>query len=316
VGEDQFPAQMSPTFGAANAGPRVGPVVINEIHYHPAPDGDEFVELKNITGAAVPLFDPLAPTNVWRFNGLGYDFPSNLTLEGGGLLLLVATNPPDFRAKHGVSPEVLVMGPYPGSLQDSGERLKLERPEMFGTNGLGHISVDEVRYNDNAPWPPAADGSGPSLQRIVSSNYGDDPINWFAAAPTPGMDNASLDSDGDGLPDDWELAHGTQVAVPDANDDPDRDGLSNRQEFDAGTHPLLAESTLRIEDAFFNGSATEFWFLAVSNRTYSVIFSDTPDGAGWEKLIDVPTHPTNRVVTVSAPVAGATRFYRLVTPAR
>ena len=33
---------------------------------------------------------------------------------------------------------------------------------------------------------PAADGSGPSLQRIHSLAYGNDPINWEGALPTPG----------------------------------------------------------------------------------------------------------------------------------
>ena len=37
VGEEQFPAQLATSLNAVNAGPRVGPVVINEIHYNPAP---------------------------------------------------------------------------------------------------------------------------------------------------------------------------------------------------------------------------------------------------------------------------------------
>src|SRR5881394_2696938 len=83
---------------------------------------------------------------------------------------------------------VLIFGPSGGALQDSGERLKLERPDVPDTNGFGYIVVDEVRYNDKAPWPPAADGSGASLQRKNPRAYGDDPANWEAAAPTPGTD--------------------------------------------------------------------------------------------------------------------------------
>ena len=71
-------------------------------------------------------------------------------------------------------------------MQDSGERLELQRPDVPDTNGVAYITVDEVRYNDKAPWPPAADGSGPSLQRRVPAAYGNDPVNWEAAAPTPG----------------------------------------------------------------------------------------------------------------------------------
>ena len=51
-------------------------------------------------------------------------------------------------------------------------------------------------------------------------------------------DGTSMDSDNDGLSDDWESQHGTQVNVPDAGDDPDNDGLSNYQEYMRGTEPL------------------------------------------------------------------------------
>jgi len=56
------------------------------------------------------------------------------------------------------------------------------------TNGVAYITVDEVRYDDRAPWPPGADGGGPSLQRKAPSVYGNDPANWEAAIPTPGAD--------------------------------------------------------------------------------------------------------------------------------
>lgn len=188
VGDEQFPAQISSTSSAVNSGPRVGPVVINEIQYHPEPGYDEFIELKNITASPVQLFDPSVPANTWRLGGLNYSLPAGLSIPADGYLLLVGIEPAVFRAKYGVPAAVPIVGPYPGVLQDSGERLQLQRPGVPATS-VPYITVDEVRYNDKAPWPTAADGLGPSLQRTTSTVYANDPANWFASGPTPGSVN-------------------------------------------------------------------------------------------------------------------------------
>jgi len=315
VGEEQFPAQLVTTFPGANAGPRVGPVVIHEVHYHPPPGGDEFVELKNLTGADVTLFDPAHPTNRWKLSGLGYTFPTNVSIPSNSLLLIVGSDPTAFRAKYSVSPQVPIYGPFAGALQDSGELLELQRPEAPDTNGVAYITVDAVRYNDKLPWPPAADGSGPSLQRRVASDYANDPLNWQAAGPTPGLGIEAADTDGDGVPDAWESAHGTNPLLADGNDDPDGDGMTNLQEYLAGTDPQSASSHLHVEQVNWGAGGLSLQFTAQSQRTYSVLYKPALNSPAWIKLVDVPAG-AERLVVVNDPGLPATqRFYRLVTPA-
>src|SRR2546425_1700207 len=122
TGEEDWPAQSALTFGAANAGPRVGPVVINEVMYPPPLGYDEFVELYNLSASPVPLYDPAYPTNRWKLSGLGYTFSNNVVMPSGGFLLLVPIDPVAFRVKYAVGASVQIAGPYPGLLQDSGYR--------------------------------------------------------------------------------------------------------------------------------------------------------------------------------------------------
>ncbi len=124
------------------------------------------------------------------------------------------------------------------------------------------------------------------------------------------------DSDGDGLPDNWELEHGLQIAdASDASLDGDDDSASNLEEYRAGTNPNDARSILRIESIRYDNSpAWRLQFIAASNRTYSVQATDAlhPD---WHSLADVPAVPTNRVLEIIRPITNSTaRFFRIATP--
>jgi len=190
-GEEHFPAQSALSLGTVNTGPKVGPVVVSEIMYHPADLGgtnnvrDEYIELTNITGANVLLYDPLAPTNTWHLRGaINFDFPQGASIAAGERILIASAS-------------------WTGTLDNTGETIRLRWPDNPNTNGIPYILTDEVGYEAIEPWPPAADGTGNSLQRIVNEQYGNDPDNWYAAPPRPGA-AADLDADSDGdTMDDW-----------------------------------------------------------------------------------------------------------------
>jgi len=191
--------------GKTNAYPMVGPIVLNELMYHPPGTNDalEFVELHNILGTAVPLYDPAHPANPWRLRkGIDFDFPTNLAIPAGGYLVVVNFDPQldpvalaTFQAAYGTGAPLV--GPYVGKLDNNGETVELQKPDAPQTltgpdQGLvPHLVVDHVDYRDLPPWTTSPDGLGDSLKRINAAEYGNDPVNWTSGAPTPGAANFS-----------------------------------------------------------------------------------------------------------------------------
>jgi CotH kinase protein/Lamin Tail Domain len=126
------------------------PVVFSEIMYHPVLETDveehEFLEIHNRGG------EPLALGGWQIAGGVRFRFPDGTTLASGGYLV-VARN----RARlldlprYALDPAV-VLGDYQGQLDNDGERLLLQDAAMR--------TVDELVYDDLAPWPEAADALG------------------------------------------------------------------------------------------------------------------------------------------------------------
>ncbi|HPC96565.1 MAG TPA: lamin tail domain-containing protein [Sedimentisphaerales bacterium] len=205
TGAANFVALDAPTPGAANAAPKVESIVINEIMYNPAaPDQAEYVELLNAGDDAITLYDGRLKAP-WRFAddpdspAIDVLFPAGepVTLAPGQCLLLVKDRL-SFGVVHTVPDDVPVLTWGPGRLSNGSDRLQVSRPgNADDGTPTSWIRVDRVVYSDGShpedfptgvdPWPVEADGQGLSLHRIDPSAYGNDPINWKAAAPTPGV---------------------------------------------------------------------------------------------------------------------------------
>jgi len=196
-----FVALSTATPGLENAATLVGPVVINEVMYHPdAPADAEYVELLNISDKPVILFDTdrQAP---WRFSdsaGIEFLLPANppVTLPADGYLLL-AKDTGLFNSKYPVPADVEVLAWGLGNLSDATATLGLSKPGDENSDGSRQwICVDRVAYSDGShpsdfpdnadPWPTLADGAGSSLNRTDPATYGDDPGNWESATSSPG----------------------------------------------------------------------------------------------------------------------------------
>lgn len=120
------------------------------------------------------------------------------------------------------------------------------------------------------------------------------------------------DSDDDGLPDDWELTY-FNTLDRDGTEDSDGDGLSDLDEFRAGTSPVNSSSILRAiaVTGVGSGTTTVLW-SAVPGRTYQVQSRDTFSEAGWAN-VGGPVTATGTGASVADAVPGdPDRFYRVL----
>ena len=321
--------------GRSNATPRIGPIVVSEIMYHPPDVGGqantdaEFIELHNRTTAAAPLFDPLFPTNTWRFrDGISFDFPQNVSVPAQGFLLLVSFDPvanpsklAAFRDSYGVPGDVLVLGPYTGKLSDTGEALEFleaDKPEGIEESNPGFVPfmlAERIKYSNVTPWPGSANASGLSLQRKEPGAYGNEPTNWVVADPSAGR-AITTDSDGDGMPDSWEAEHELETNSPaDAALDPDMDGGSNLDEYRAGTDPNDPGSVFALKSISREGNGVRLRFHGVQGRAYSIEACWSMIPGAWQNVSNFTVVSATGEKQVLIPgMSNAVQFFRMATP--
>jgi hypothetical protein len=97
----------------------------------------------------------------------------------------------------------------------------------------------------------------------------------------------TLDSDGDGIPDWWTtqyFGHATGQAGDEsrAADDADDDGLTNRQEFLAGTNPRSAGSVLALTVAPVADQRVALSWPASPGKNYQVLTTADLSSPDWQ----------------------------------
>jgi hypothetical protein len=316
--------------GRTNSYAKVGPVVINEIMYHPPDLGTndnvaaEYIQLKNTGASPVNLFDQVYRTNRWRLrDAVKFDFPADTIIPGNGTLLVVSFDPvanasarAQFLFAYGLPANTALVGPYQGKLDNSGnsvELVKPDAPQLPSSPDPGYVAyilVERVRYSDTAPWPTGADGTGLALHRVDPLLFSDDPANWTASTPL----SRPADRDNDGMPDSWELQYGLNPdSSADAGLDKDNDDLTNLEEYLAGTDPTNAASGLELAVTFGSGGTLTLQFNAAAGKSYTIEFRNDLTFGAWVSLTHVDPSATPRIVHFDdTPLT--TRFYRVRTP--
>ena len=200
------------------------------------------------------------------------------------------------------------------------------RPQFSFTAmpGIGYTLL----YADNVTsgiWHKLSDVPADLATRIITLNdpgAASVPIRFYRVV-TPIQPYLDQDSDGDGIPDSWMMQHfghptGLASDRSRAQDDADVDGMSNLQEYLAGTLPLDAQSCLRLQTQGVDNATgrPRISFTAMPGIGYTLQYADNITAGIWHKLNDVPAGPVARIIVLNDPGAASVpiRFYRVVTP--
>jgi hypothetical protein len=168
------------------------PIVINEIMYHPEnKELSEWIELYNPNDFSVSL-------NGFQFTDGGlnnlFSFKPNDILDPLGFLM-VAGNSEQFLYQFGAN--IYLTGSFNSG--ESGFMLSNEGETLLLKNEKGELE-DIVRYSNRSPWPPEADGKGPSLQLISPELDNNLYSSWYTSSGTlftPGSPNGGTSAEGE-----------------------------------------------------------------------------------------------------------------------
>lgn len=272
-----------------------------------------------------------------------------LGVVGGALSISVHAYPP----APGVTLKGHVRDEYGWLLREEGAEVVVRQ----GTTVIGRAPITndvqfEFNYRVNLPVDSNATAEAyrlgallPTSQYTVEVEVGGviyTPIETLTGSlpvPEPGtVINLNLtlgnDTDSDGLPDSWELwqlqAGGFAPGDPNynlehlaASGDLDGDGLSNLEEYHAGTFALLNYSHFLLDPKSFHSvDLMEFRYYAVRSRSYRIEASTDPDLKDWVPVpaildtplgLEVQAWTSNRTgwLELYAPSLGPRTFYRL-----
>jgi hypothetical protein len=158
-----------------------GNVVINEINYNSIStfNTGDWIELTNPGTVSVDI-------SAWVYkdenDGHAYVIPDNTTLDPGEYLV-ICENTTRFTS---LFPDVTnYVGNADFGLSGSGELVRL-----YDSNGT---LIDSLIFDDEAPWPTAADGQGGTLELIDPSSDNTLGANWASDGTihgTPGTQNS------------------------------------------------------------------------------------------------------------------------------
>lgn len=232
----------------------------------------------------------------WTFENGGYDGGVlEISIAGGAFTDII------------VAGGTFVQGGYNGSIFNQ-------------TNAPNPLNRRNAWINTSAAittivqMPPAANGQSIQLRWRLGFDSSASATGWNVdTVSLISYTCASIDSDGDGVPDGWEVAYGLNPTRSDSAALVPNSGLTYLQAYLAGVNPNDANTFLRIvsETVDPGTGSTTLTFQSVNGRTYAVEWCNDLTGA-WS-VLQAGIAGTGGLVPVTDATSGGQpkRFYRV-----
>jgi type VI secretion system secreted protein Hcp len=166
------------------------------------------------------------------------------------------------------------------AVRTDGKRLTFLKVKLAGlrvgacseSGRQGEDPVESVSFNfEKVEWTYTEfTADGKPLRNILCA--------WDRLTGTGKGGDRPADRDNDGLPDDYEILYGLDPDVPDADDDFDKDGVSNIDEFRAGTLPNQRDSVFRVSGERSPDGAVKLRWSRKADTGYRLLGAASPEG--------------------------------------